>query len=186
MDFCVTCGCFLWVSGLTIHELSHQIRFACDNVSGQLAREISRTRPKIFRRWRPPAANVLELVELVGLPPSGRLRDGSLSGHVVCAELLVRCIHPCDGPCHRSYRWSCQQVTSWSAWSGRPFAPSSPVPGHGCSSPRQAVARILSEQPLHRDTLARRQAAAIEKVKQRPSLRTCLRSWPIWPSLNSV
>ena len=28
----------------------NQIRFTCDNVSGQLAREISRTRPKIFRR----------------------------------------------------------------------------------------------------------------------------------------
>ena len=57
----------------------NQIRFTCDNVFGQLAREISKTRPKIFRRWKPPsAANVLELVELVGLPPSGRLRDGSL------------------------------------------------------------------------------------------------------------
>ena len=65
MDFCVTCGRFLCVS-LTIRELSNQIRFACDNVSGQLASEISRTRPKIFRRWRPPpAAHVLELVELV-------------------------------------------------------------------------------------------------------------------------
>ena len=28
----------------------NQIRFTCDNVSGQLAREISKTRPKIFRR----------------------------------------------------------------------------------------------------------------------------------------
>ena len=26
VDFCVTCGCFLWVGSLTVHELSNQIQ----------------------------------------------------------------------------------------------------------------------------------------------------------------
>ena len=67
-----------------------------------------------------------------------------------------------------------------------PLAASSPEPGHGYSPPRQAIARTQSEQPFHRDTLARRQAAAIETVAQRPSLRSCLHPWPTCPSLNSV
>ena len=60
----------------------------------------------IFRRWRPPAAAlVLELVELVGLPPSGRLRDGSPSGHVVFADRLL------SG--HRTRVSSVKPVQTW-------------------------------------------------------------------------
>ena len=57
---------------------------------------------------------------------------------------------------------------------------------HGYSPPRQAIARIQSEQLFNRDTLTRRQAAAIEKVAQRLFLRSCLHPWPTWPFLSSV